>query len=155
MDKQTFLLQSIHLGLQRGVVKIGVITFPNVYNIQKDQSTDLCTEWVLQGRKKWPTLSVIKTLKRVSSESWSKPGIQSSLSAKVEGKQPLLNEPLKERPLHLGFIIFTVSPPQVSSASHSCSASVAKRSVIYSPKSQGWKIPQRNDKCDYYEVKSK
>lgn len=155
MDKQTFSLQSIHLGLQRGVVKVGVITFPNMYRIQKDQSTDLGTEWVLQGRKKWPTLSFIKTLKRVSSEGWRKPGIQSSLSAKDEGKQPLLNEPLKERPLYLGFIICTVSPPQASSASHSCSASVAKCSIIYSPKSQGRKIPQRNDKYDYCEVKSK
>lgn len=44
MDKQTFLLQSIHLGLQRGVVKIGVITFPNMYKTQKDQSTDLGTK---------------------------------------------------------------------------------------------------------------
>lgn len=59
-----------------------------------------------------------------------------------KGKQPFLNEPLKEGPLYLGFIIFIVNPSQPSSASHWYRATAAKHAIIREPKSQGWKIPQ-------------
>lgn len=55
-----------------------------------------------------------------------------------KGKQPLLNEPLKGCPLYLGSPIFIVNPPRALSA--------AKCAVIYPPKSQGWKKPQRATK---------
>lgn len=72
-----------------------------------------------------------------------------------KGKQPLLNEPLKECSLYLGFIIFIVNPSQPSSASHSFRARAAKYYIIHQPKSQGWKISQLNDKYDYRVVISK
>lgn len=52
-----------------------------------------------------------------------------------KGKQPLLNEPLKGCPLYLGFLIFIVNPSQASF--------VAESAIILSPKSGGWKKPQR------------
>lgn len=128
MAKQMTLLLSIHRGLQESIVKVGVITFPHMHSTQSDQSTDLCAEWVCKAGKN----DLEKGFKWC--EGWGAPGFQSSLSAKdtaEKGKQPLFNEPLKECPLYLGFIIFIVNPSQPSSASHSHGASAAKFGIIY------------------------
>lgn len=115
----------------------------------------------LQGWKKRPPIVHInKMLKRDSSDMKAEVSqafrALSLLYAREghgwKGKQPLLNEPLKECPLYLGFITFIVNPSQPSSASHSFRASAAKCTIVYEPKSQGWKIPQLNDNYDYYEV---